>query len=591
MPNMDDIMQRHPNYDDTTEDSPVRVTPGENSDPQAAIRRMTGINMTQEQINERMKQVPKEALKSDAPVRKIDPTYHVEPEMRTGVMGVLTPDEAAQFTATPQKIDVEEEADRQRNARADEIISSKNDETANLLQAALSSEEDRLERHENALEDDDERKKIFTPPTVDGDESSRRVRYEGPDTTDDLSAQKKAAKEAPRTSISDEDASVDAGLDDLVPAYDFSDENEEAPKADDEEAKTNRPSPDEDDKKYAEYVKSLDIVPYDEPDDSSIIKIAKEKVEVQTVSSGREKNKIMGDQAFLNSITKFKKDNFRTVTVPLVNSGFMVDIVGTGSVDLTLLYTTIDKNISAVDYELDKMRTVMRNVVGTHPKIDKNNLRNMIHFSDYNMMAYAHIVATLKEVEMITTCEECGSDFHVVCDSKDLLLNMDELREKMNLIKSADSIAENSLMSTNRVVTTDSGFVINLGHPSYAEYIQYLSELRNLAQNIPGLQAARIAQMVTILPWIRSINLPTHIHTNSLLQRYMALGLLNEVDFKEVQNEVKKMRDKIIRPKFGIKKVTCPHCHHVNTNIDYDSLDDLLFFHTTVTRWMNNTEE
>jgi hypothetical protein len=76
-----------------------------------------------------------------------------------------------------------------------------------------------------------------------------------------------------------------------------------------------------------------------------------------------------------------------------------------------------------------------------------------------------------------------------------------------------------------------------------------------------------------------------------LYQRYIALGVLNESDYDDVVNAIAEMRKKILVPQFGISKVVCPHCGKVNTNITYRDLNDLLFFHITVTRLLNQTAQ
>ena len=109
--------------------------------------------------------------------------------------------------------------------------------------------------------------------------------------------------------------------------------------------------------------------------------------------------------------------------------------------------------------------------------------------------------------------------------------------------------------------------------------------------NAAKSDAVRISRLAEILPFIRSIILPNNVHTSSVYQKYLAIGLLSEDEYSEMLNEIKKMSSKIIIPKFGIRTVVCPHCGKENVNITYKDLDELLFFHFTVTRWMNNIEE
>lgn len=553
--NMSDIMrvQRPETADPNAR--PIATTPDPNGDPADMIRRATGLNL---------------------PINQLE-----QPAPAEGAMGVLTPEEAAQmFGNNPgQKIDVEVEANEERNRRADEKVHAPISDMADLLKDAIQGEEERDQRHAEALANETTRKEIFN-----GNDPSdqKKVQYNVPMAEQDNEQKYHEQQREIR---------VTEGVEDLLPAYDDAQEDAEPPEAVDKTPEEKRPKITDSEEEYSKYIKSLETVEVREEEGYSIVKTVRDRANVEPVSSGRIGNtSSLSNDAFVNAITKFKKDNFRTVSIPLVNSGFCVDIVGTGAVDLTLLYSTVDQNTLAIDYELEKMRTVMRNVVGTHPVVDKNNLRNMIHFVDYQLMAYAHISATLKDVEMIQTCTDCGKDFHIACNSADLILNMDELRDKMSQIKQSSSIYEHSLMATDRQMTTKGGFVVNMGHPSYAEYVQYLTELKKLTSELPAAHIARISQMTAILPYVRSVVLPNQVHTSNLYQKYMAMGLMTDADFKEVNVEIKKMSDQITIPKFGIKRVKCPHCGTVNTDIVYENLDDLLFFHIMVTRLLNGTD-
>lgn len=568
MPTLNDgdigkIMARQP----VIEDGEVRREPDKIIDPANMIRNTTGLGMSRTQ-----------AEQNNAPDIS---TAHA--------FGTLTPEEAAQLgLGEGERIDVETESMIQRNRAADARVRQPIDDMASLIKGAVSEEEERLERHTEALQDETTRKEIFK-----GNDPVDKVTYRAPITEngDDTPVQQRSQssdiKRESTVSIFD---GSESNVDDLVPSYDH-EEDVTPPEAVEESTEDKRPKETDSEQVYANYLKELTVVNHG-ADGTSVLVPRKEKTTTEPVSSGRMgKAKILGDQAFLNSITKFKKDTFRTITIPLVNSGFSVDVVGTGAVDLTLLYNTVDQNTLAVDYELEKMRTIFRNIVDANPKVDKNNLRNMIHFTDYQLIAAAHLAATLKDVEMIHSCTECGKDFRIMAASTDLILNMDELRDRMEKIKNATTIEENSLMTTDRQITTDSGFIVNIGHPSYSEYIQYLSELKAMSNNLTPSVITRVSSMSAVLPFIRSIVMPNQVRTNNLYQKYMAMGMLDDQEYTEVVAEIKKLKDSILVPRFGIKRVECPHCHTVNTEIAYESLTDLLFFHFMVSRLLNETEE
>lgn len=566
--NLGDIVQRR----DTYAEDEIKVTQGvpAGSDPLAAINQATGLHMKMEDLTSTAQQ--------NRPAQ-------VEEKKPSGNLRALTPDEAAQLNETYERVDPNAQAFKDQIDHIDKLAADSVNKTVDMLKESLAEEEAREARLGATLEDEDKRRELYQ--NDDSEEDDRKVTY-SPTIGGDSAADPHQVANIQRTKI--DSTSPVADTDDLVPAYDF---EEDAAPPEAENTAEKRPTPDQTEEDYAEYLRGLETIKIgDKETDNSIVQTVRSRSNMTPVDSGRmSKSKIVGDQAFLNAINKYKKDNFRTVSVPLVNSGFTVDIVGTGEIDLTLLYSAVDQNTLAVDYELEKMRTVIRNVVGTNPKIDRNDLRNMIHFADYQLMAFAHISATLKDVELIHTCDECGKDFHIVCNSGDLILNMDELREKMHLIRNASTIQENSLMATDMKMTTTSGFAINLGHPSYSEYIQYLTEMKRLVTELPSTESTRLTTLTEILPFIRSIDMPNGVHTNSLYQRYLAVGLLSEDDYTEMTDAIASMRKKIITPRFGVKKVSCPHCHKVNTDISYRDLNDLLFFHITVTRLLKQTEK
>ena len=575
MPNMSDIIQPNPNIED---DKPLTKVADTNADVSAAIRRATGLDLSVED------------LKTFAEKKK-----EQEANKPSDGMRVLTPEEIAQFNGPEVKIDEAEEADRQRNEHADAIVRTKKDELADLIAEATKEEEARYDRHTEALEDEDTRKKL-TETAVD---KNAPVRYQAPigdapEMNNDDSAKDPLDSDpmydVETTSRVEQKSAADEE-DDLTPSYTDDEEEETTPDA----TPTNpnqRPDGDINSPEYSEYLKNLEIAKTSIDEKDAIIHVVREKSDISIISSNRNSgNKVLGDQAFMNAVTKYKKDNFRTVSVPLVNSGFFVDVVGTGAVDLSLLYGRVDDNMDKLAYEMEKMRTVFKNITGTTPKINTMNLKNMVHFTDYQMILYAHIAATLKDVESVHTCDECGRDFHIVCDSKDLLINMDKLKEKAQQIEGAAHPEDVSLMAKNKLMTTPSGFKINLGHPSYTEYLRYMTELNTINSQLSEIQMDRIRNMTPMLPFIRAVELPNKVKTNSLYQRFIALTLLSDDEFTEVTKLCTKMAEEILLPEFGIRKVECPHCHKMNTNIRYNDLSDLVFFHSTVTRVMKLTED
>ena len=470
------------------------------------------------------------------------------------------------------KINTQENVEKEENQKAADTINKRNDaiygSIADLAADALAQEEKRDAEAAEKLQNAEYVESISEPLNgVNGD----KVVY---------SSIPKATKKKDISETLFDDGS-DFDDTELVPSYE--EDEEEIPEAEDTEA----PDP-SDEEKYGEYIRGLESARVNRQEKQVVKEIKSRNVEIVAVP--KDKMRTAGDQSFLNAVNKFKKDNFAVVTVPLINSGFNASIVGTGVVDLNNLYLKVDQKTTVLDYQSEQMKVIMKNVVGTNPKINPNNLRNAIHFQDFQMMAFGHICATLNEVETVTNCTECGKPFHITSKPADLLMNMDELAEAAAKIDGAASTDEISLLSKNTVVRTDDNIVIYLGHPSYSESLRMMSAFRNYASEMSSNEQYRFNEALRLLYMIRKIELPGGMTSSNVYQNFVALSLLSSEDMSFLEREIDKMYKQIITPKFGIKEVTCPHCKKVNTNIAYDNLTDLLFYHTTVSKYLEKPE-
>ena len=89
---------------------------------------------------------------------------------------------------------------------------------------------------------------------------------------------------------------------------------------------------------------------------------------------------------------------------------------------------------------------------------------------------------------------------------------------------------------------------------------------------------------------IRKIKLPDGTYANNIYQMYQALLIMSDVDLDVINKEATAMRDEIMVPKFGIKEARCPHCGKIIKDIPYESLLEMLFYHTTISSYLNNPE-
>ena len=496
--------------------------------------------VTPEQIANISKKVPKEepvAVEADAG----DETKWVKLSPETNYGGIVKDREARDAKEKTNVLDLIDEANADEEKRLKKAIEVTSDK----------------EKFEQLMEG--------TPVAQNG---TPNVQYESSHSVGQrVNSGRFAKKEFNPIADNTEDVAAD-----LIPSYSDDDSNTSAA---DEEPDVN------DTEGYSQYIRNLEVASIDAGE--TPVRIVKDR-QLEAVPAKRDKAKYLGDQAFMNAITKFKKDNFTVVSVPLVNSGFTVDMVGTGVVDLMQLYGRVNEDTSQMDYEIEKMRAVMKNVVGTRPHVDSMQLRNYIHYRDYNMMAWGLICATLDKVEIVTNCSECGKPFRITASPRALLMNMEEIMKRQTEIEASDSINDYSLLTSNRKFVSSNMFEITIGHPTYSELINGMSQIRNYATGMNQIESTRFLNLAPTLYQIRSIKLPNGTITSNIYQIYLAIQMLTESDMAVLDNEVEIMTKEIIEPKFGIATVNCPHCKHTMKDIPYESLDELVFLHSTVSR-------
>ena len=602
MANLDEMMN---------EQRKASSVPNPDFNPADFIQRATGLNIDPEHLpvtptapSDAMDSMPKEEIsdvdptyESDVPVAA-PPQASVEPKHtphrpvfqdrdpvrntdnvnpRSAVIGGHARPGDSEEEDTWVKLSAETTAAGVAKKRVDAMREKQRDLT-DLMDSAIAEEEARA-KHAAEVTSTPEATKQFLEKggPINPEGATPKVKY------DNVPIQQRVA-ERPFNPVADDADGSDT--DDLIPSYGMDDiDVEDKPKADTPTPKKEEDdAPDiEDEAAYAEYIQGLEVASIEEG--KTVVRTVKNR-QLDTDTKDNKSGKFIGDQSFMNSITRFKKDNFTVVSVPMVNSGFILDIVGTGGVDLTQLYTKVSRETSQMDYEIEKMKAVMKNVVGTHPRIDPMHLKKYIHYRDYNMMAWGHICATLDSVEIVANCDDCGKPFRITSSPRALLMNMDEILQRQAEIEAADDINRYSLLVSNRQIITSNMFEITIGHPNYAEIINQMGQLRKYAQQLGQIEAQHFIEKAQILYQIRQIKLPNGVITSNIYQTYLALTLLADDDYQMLVEEIDTMRKAIVEPKFGISTVKCPHCGHVLHDIPYENLDELVFFHTTVSRML-----
>lgn len=371
---------------------------------------------------------------------------------------------------------------------------------------------------------------------------------------------------------------------DFIPSFGEDEEVEDDAEA--EEAEADEGDDYSDAENTMELIGKSPTIEYTEPGTSKdMIKLVRKRhMKAELVSTGKFESKTLADQAFNNSVNKFKMKNFRSVRVPLVNSGFFVDMVGTGANDLVMLYDNTDRRIGPAEYELNRLRTIIRSVVGAEPHVNPNELKNLIHHRDYPMMAYGQLCATLDEVVFPNTCPKCNRTFKVKANPADMILNVDDMAANIESMQNAKSASENSLMGEDVKLTFESGFEVTIGHPSYYDEVVMLNSLNHYLQTLKPIESAPMAAMTNALMYIKRIALPNGLRAANVYQTFKALRLMDLSEYDQVNEAIIKLRDQIIEPRIGVHDIVCPHCKEKIPEIEIDGVAELIFFLTTVIR-------
>lgn len=459
-----------------------------------------------------------------------------------------------------------EDAEREAVEKVKQNVSHGYDDMMKTLDDGLAEEDARIARLDEL-----------------GTEAYQKASHGARSETTDTEEARKVSQDELRRSSGDPDYAI-VPDEDFVP--DFGEDEDEV-KEINEKASTPDVDDDEDRSNADAVLNVLGTAPTVEFSNGSkdLVSVVRDRhMKTEIISTGRFESKSLADQAFINSVNKFKAKNFRTVRVPLINSGFFVDMVGTGSNDLVMFYDSSDQNISAAEYAMNRMKTIMKACVGAEPKVNPNELKNLIHNADYRMMSYGYVCATLEEIVFPHTCEKCNHTFKVKTNPAEMLLNADKMEERIQRIRSAKNASDNSLMAKEVKLSFDSGFEVTVGHSSYYDEVVMLNALNHYIQTLKPIEAAPLARLSNNLLYIKKISLPNGLKAANVYQTFKALQLMNLDEYSQVMDAIKTLTDMIITPKIGVSDVECPHCKEVIKSIELDSVEELVFFHSMVTQ-------
>lgn len=328
-----------------------------------------------------------------------------------------------------------------------------------------------------------------------------------------------------------------------------------------------------------------------DPDPAPLVHVVQKKTEIIDVpGNNADRVKELSDDVFLTRLNKIRRKNFRVVEVPLINSGFTVTMNGISPGDLIAFYNIVEQRangaISTIDYLNAQMKTIAKAIIKIHPHFDKSNLHYMIHYADLNMLMYAVVAATLDDAKYpVGACDECGKPFRITVPSTDIILNKDDIADRVEAIYNAKDIKETSLLERNTLMKFPSGFEVVLSHASIADQRSLLMAIDRYEDNATLTEVDKFAMLdaaTTELPWIKSLVGPGNIKAKGPFQITKMLGLMEDDERRQIVESIRKMQKDLLPIKLGVKNVKCPYCGHVHETIPIDSLSALVFYHRRV---------
>lgn len=286
--------------------------------------------------------------------------------------------------------------------------------------------------------------------------------------------------------------------------------------------------------------------------------------------SGGERNAIL--DRFTNSGNE--------VSMIFPNSSIFIKVTGAGSGELVAMANIKANKPSIV--ELSKLKHVSEHIVGS--SIGRMTLKHLIKVvsnKDKDTLYYALYAATYPdESELNRTCSACGAEFYEKVKTKDLLLNPEDFKDKVNLVSTSinkfEDLVKASALGKEKVLKHSTGMLVYFKHASISDYITSLDvmtresltkyeNLIDIAYNINKLGIPDPGNKGKYIP----ITDPNEIlivlsKLKSVQERFEIIDMINELRATPA-------------PIYGFQECTCPHCGAKNTKLPF-SMEQLLFY-------------
>jgi hypothetical protein len=286
---------------------------------------------------------------------------------------------------------------------------------------------------------------------------------------------------------------------------------------------------------------------------------------------------ISDDVEFEKELARAKRRYSTSVKLPLPNSGVEIELIGVGAFDFERIYA-IPPESTEYTHELERMKTIIRSIVGSTPKIPPSKIADSISYMDHQMMTYGLVAATVKDIRYPHICVEskCLKNMTVEANVGELLLNAQAIEDahNSNMLQYPDP-KDIPFRKDYRIDLKNGDMVIHMRLPSYLRTRKSLIEINGAIKNdqIPK----ESIELLSIIIFIEKIEFNGFV-VDSPLKILKVINLLAKDEYKKILEVFTEMNKGLINPVFGIPTFKCPACG-TDQNISIDAIEELVFFH------------
>lgn len=296
--------------------------------------------------------------------------------------------------------------------------------------------------------------------------------------------------------------------------------------------------------------------------------------EVLTKVENRKLSAITDPAEFEKLLNKARKKYRNKVSMPLVNSGILVDFIGAGAFDYTEIYST-DPDDSTLEDTLKRMKVMMNNIINVSPKIAPSDVIKTINYVDYQLASLGFAAATVPDVEFPATCE-CNTSFLIRTKTIDTILNSKELEDRWTTVDALPK--EERIFRKDITVTLFDGYVeIYLTTPNF-------KRVKDGFTAIARMNDPKVSELATMIVNIDQIIIGDSI-VKGEINIFKFLNTLTDEEITVIRDALEELYKDIVIPQFGVK-ANCPNCNKENV-IKIGSVEEMVFFHLYMSRMLS----